>query len=136
MTVFNQSELSHIVVLAIIIGVHYEAPIKLTWATITRPNQITIITSNSSIHHGKQEGSNFGQYWTWQRGERMVEMWAANDDLHRQNQTLKDNVIHIQQRQHEINPPEDVEISDPHPLSDKIWEFRCWRISNHIRWLS
>lgn len=42
--------------------------------------------------------------------------------LHRQNQTLEDNTINIQQRHQEATPTEDMEMLDPQTLSNEIWE--------------
>lgn len=43
----------------------------------------------------------------------MVELCADTDDLHRQNQTLEDKFLHIQQRQHEVNLRNEVDMIYP-----------------------
>lgn len=40
-------------------------------------------------------------------------MYAAMEELHHHNQTLEDNVVHLQLHQHEGNSIEDMEILDP-----------------------
>lgn len=51
----------------------------------------------------------------------VVEMLVVMDDLRCHNQTLEDNVLHIEQRQREANLLEEAEIIDPRSLSDDIW---------------
>lgn len=52
----------------------------------------------------------------------IAEICVSIDDLCRQNKTLEDNVHHIQQCQQGTNMVEELEVLDPQPLSDKIWE--------------
>lgn len=49
-------------------------------------------------------------------------MHASVDELRFQNQTLDENVHNIIQRQHDSNPPKEMEVLNPHPHSDEIWE--------------
>lgn len=49
-------------------------------------------------------------------------MRAAMDESRHQNQTLNDNVLNIQQRQHEATHTEEMEVPNPYPISDEIWE--------------
>lgn len=44
------------------------------------------------------------------------------DDLHIHNQTLEDNILHIQHRQHDTNMMGELEVLDPQPLLYEIWE--------------
>lgn len=44
------------------------------------------------------------------------------DDFPRHNQIMKDNILHIQQRQQETDMVDGLEILDPELLSDEIWE--------------
>lgn len=52
----------------------------------------------------------------------IAEMCAAMDNLCCQNQTLEENVIRIQQCQQETDLVVELEILDPQPLSDEMYE--------------
>lgn len=44
------------------------------------------------------------------------------DDLCHRNQTLEDNVLHTLQLQQEVDPTKEVEMLNPHCLSNEIWK--------------
>lgn len=61
-------------------------------------------------------------------------MCAAVDELCRQNQTLNNNVINIQQRQQEATPTKEGEMLDPLPLSDEKREALNLKVSSLYPW--
>lgn len=66
----------------------------------------------------------------------MVEMHVIIDELHRNNQTLEDDVHNIRERQLDSTHSEEMKLSDPQPLSDEIHGCLFSRTSDLPLWLS